>query len=237
MHHERPLATKTVFIPSDLTVDRPLRRLLRSSSLSKRMEEIQAELDAKEIPGDISYEEGKLLYRWAQRCHSKQTLVAVGALQGRSTAWLYHGAHGQAQLVVCPLEHHAGEKANYRYQLRKLGIEKQVQMHTHHAAETSGKPAEIDFLLIEGGKDRERIQKEVSLWFPRLKVGGILAFHDSLGQKNPEVHHVACSTLFDQPYFRRVRFKHSIIYATKTERTTQREKWAKKGIQQLLASR
>jgi len=240
MSQKRPIATKTVFISSDAsTTPSPLKKLLKQSKFSSEELAIEAELEAKAIPGNLSLKEGALLYRLAQRYRSEGVMIAVGALEGRATYWLARGSNRQAslQIVACTGDTSTNSETRYRSNLKKLGVDSRVQVCTRESFLSDEQPKAIDLLFIEGGTDRQAIKKDIEFWFPRLRIGGMIAFHDSIKRNNPEVHHVACETIFGQPCFHKVRFAQSITYATKVQRTTAREKLAKKGVKALLALR
>ncbi len=52
-----------------------------------------------------------------------------------------------------------------------------IQAESTHAAKSFNQP--IDILLIDGGHDFVSAAKDIEAWIPKVKVGGLVMFHDA----------------------------------------------------------
>jgi len=51
-----------------------------------------------------------------------------------------------------------------------------IRLYSHEA--TSEIPDELDFVYIDGNHDYEFVKKDIELYYPKIKVGGIIGGHD-----------------------------------------------------------
>ena len=82
-------------------------------------------------------------------------------------------------------------------------------------------PHPFDLLFIDGAHEYEAVKNDFDMWSTMLKEGGIIAFHDSVGNSWKDVAKVVEDNVYFSRHFKNVKFVGSITYATKvTENTT-----------------
>ena len=137
---------------------------------------------AMKVSGQIRKSEAMALYTMARRMGN---IVEIGCLHGRSTAALVQAAKVFKARVtsVDPFYLTPGTKqissaANWRNNLVAIGLEppELMVMESHQAAELY--KDEIAFLFIDGNHDYAHVKQDIEDWSPKVKVGGVMAFHD-----------------------------------------------------------
>ncbi len=137
---------------------------------------------AMRVPGQIRATEAAALYKMGRRLGH---LVEIGCLHGRSTAALVQAAAVfKAKLTsIDPFYVTRGMKQQsspgaWAGNLRKVGlpVPELIALESHEAAKIF--EDEISFLFIDGNHDYEHVKQDIEDWSPKIKVGGVLAFHD-----------------------------------------------------------
>ncbi len=137
---------------------------------------------AMKVQGQIRYSECVYLYRLARRISN---VAEIGCLQGRSTAVLVQAAKVFKANVtsVDPFYFTPGMKIQsspeiWRKNLEGIGLKapELLAMESHEAAKVYDK--EIGFLFIDGNHDYEHVKEDIADWAPKIKVEGVIAFHD-----------------------------------------------------------
>jgi predicted O-methyltransferase YrrM len=137
---------------------------------------------AMEIPGQIRETEAAFLYRLARRMGQ---IVEIGCLFGRSTAAIVQGSKvfGAEVTSVDPFIETANTNQLsspkvWEENLKGLGLDipKLLPLKSHEAAEAYHE--EIAFLFIDGGHSYETVKQDIEDWLPKVKVSGVVAFHD-----------------------------------------------------------
>ena len=74
--------------------------------------------------------------------------------------------------------------------VRRAGLESWIRVHAGRAADVAlGWTQPIDFLFIDGDQTYSVVMEEYRRWSPHLKVGGIIAIHNSIGDPRPPDGH------------------------------------------------
>lgn len=152
---------------------------------------------AKRIDGWLSDREAETLYDFAQR--ARGPIVEIGSCYGRSTAAIALGSmagdHNQVFAVDSFVGVHPGDRptANgeqpgwgpsspelLRANLDAAGVNGLVRI----VAKSSGEavddvPNDIDLLFIDGAHDVESVFRDISLYAPKVRVGGRIVMHDA----------------------------------------------------------
>jgi predicted O-methyltransferase YrrM len=137
---------------------------------------------AMRVPGQIRATEVAALYKMGRRLGH---LVEIGCLHGRSTAALVQAAAVfKAKLTsidpfyVTPGMKQQSSPGAWAENLRKVGlpVPELIALESHEAAKIF--EDEISFLFIDGNHDYEHVKQDIEDWSPKIKVGGVMAFHD-----------------------------------------------------------
>jgi predicted O-methyltransferase YrrM len=150
--------------------------------LSIEYEMKRAGRTAMMVPGQIRETEAAFLYKLARR---KGNLVEIGCLFGRSTVALVMASQAYKAEVtsIDPFIETANTNLLsspkvWQKNLTGLGLEvpKLMKMISHDAAKQYSD--EIAFLFIDGGHSYETVKQDIEDWLPKIKVTGVVAFHD-----------------------------------------------------------
>lgn len=137
--------------------------------------------------------------RWlAERASERETVVEVGSWMGRSTKALGMCVRG----VVYAVDHWLGSPAvnDWCYlEIQKVGADGCFDMFKKNVAEevASGRivpvkaesaeaarqltellPGGADMVFIDGDHEYEEVKRDIALWRPLVKKGGLLSGHD-----------------------------------------------------------
>lgn len=156
--------------------------MLRSDRIPQR--EIEAAVErALQIQGLFHRDEARFLYRLARR---KGEIVEIGCWRGRTTAILLQAATvwGATVTTIDPFKvlsprTPAGSRAIWETNLRRVGLvpPRLLEMTSDEASAVyEGK---ISFLFIDGDHGKAGVLRDLANWAPRVKVGGVMAWHDA----------------------------------------------------------
>jgi len=181
----------------------------------------------KDIDGWLTPGEGRTLFDLARLCKGKGVIVEVGSWKGKSTIWLAHGSKQGPNAPVYAIDPHTGSTQTqeligqgYTYpefeaNIKKAGIEDIVVpliMTSEEAVKEFQEPVELVF--IDGDHSYEMVKLDFELWFPKLIMGGIMAFHDAFrGWPGPE--QVVKEYIRNSAHFAKVTTVGSLVFATK----------------------
>jgi predicted O-methyltransferase YrrM len=136
---------------------------------------------AMTIPGQMRESELAFLYRLARQ---KGPIVEIGCLHGRSTSVLMKAAE-KFDAEVASIDPFM-ETPNttqpsakfWRINLKVAGlpIPHLMEMKSHEASPLY--LSEIGLLFVDGGHSYEDISQDIQDWVPKVKIGGLVAFHD-----------------------------------------------------------
>lgn len=200
-------------------------------------------LDVQKITTDVNgflsqngkaLREGEVLYYLAKKCPKEGAIVEIGSWQGKSTIWLGKGSVAGNQCPIFAIDPHTGSPEHqngspvWTFDLFKKNISKtNLEAIVHPIIKTSQLAAadfnrQIDLLFIDGAHEYESVKDDFECWFPRLKNGGIIAFHDSfLGW--PGVNQVVKEKVYFSSCFKKICYINSITFAQKISRVTLRD--------------
>lgn len=204
--------------------------LLRHTLNSRRRQELATvREDVRGVEGWLTDAEGMLLHELARSCTGRGAIVEVGSWKGRSTVWLARGSRAGAGARVFAVDPHTGSEehhlefgevntlSEFRHNISQAGaasfVEAIVATSEVASAEFSGA---VELAFIDGAHDYESVRSDINAWFPKLVIGGVVAFHDTISQW-PDVMRAIRMELVDPGLVDRVQFVHSILYARKRE--------------------
>ena len=192
---------------------------------------------ARRIGGWLTDAEGNALFELARQRTPERDAVVVelGSWQGRSSVLLAAGLAGkQNPRLICvdPF----GEDENRRYQaefyqpaisamrlslecvfqrnIRRCGLNhmvKPIKGYSFEAVRVWQEP--IDILFIDASHDYESVHRDLLLWAPFVKVGGLVALHD-VSPNWPGPSRVMAEDL-QPPYFGDLGQADSLLWAVK----------------------
>ena len=180
------------------------------------------------IDGWLADIEGKQLYHLAKACEGKGVIVEIGSWQGKSTVWLGKGAQAGHHPSIYAIDPHQGNvimnESNptmstldtFNNNIRQAGLEQLVTpvvKTSVEAAKDFDRP--IELIFIDGLHEYEHVKTDFEAWFPKVILGGIMAFHDTVG-KAPGPRKLVDRYVYRSHSFKNVRFTGSITFAEKT---------------------
>lgn len=176
--------------------------------------------------------EGEVLYHLARRCGRNGMIAEIGSWKGKSTIWLGKGAQ-LSQNTVYAIDHHIGSPEHrkggtevwtfdeFKENISRANLSKCVIPLLMQSKEATGKINEkLNLLFIDGAHEFEAVKADFDLFIPKMKKGGVIAFHDSFRWRWPGVRKLVHKEVFRSPNFSKVRYIDSITYAVVTERAT-----------------
>ena len=137
---------------------------------------------AMRVPGQIRKTEAAALYKMGRRLGN---LVEIGCLHGRSTVALVEAAKKFKATVTSVDPFYTTPNINpqsspeiWQANLEAVGLKAPnlLAMESHQAAAVYNE--EISFLFIDGAHDYEHVKEDIADWVPKVKVSGVIAFHD-----------------------------------------------------------
>lgn len=190
---------------------------------------IEAEIET--IDGWLHPREARRLYELARHCQGRGAIVEIGSWKGKSTVCLARGSLAGQGAKVHAIDPHTGSPEHaremgqvwtfdeFRQNIERAGLQAQVEPHVDFStsvAKVFSEPVELVF--IDGLHEYEGVKADFDGWFPKVMVGGTIAFHDTTGW--PGVLKVVVDDVFKSRHFRRVRFVRSIVHAEKVAQNT-----------------
>ncbi len=146
------------------------------NELVKKAHEIDSYIEKKL---GISMSEGIALMALVRGMGGGSVYVELGAFRGRSGAFL--SAFAKEGDKVYSIDHWESrhDRATYVHNLQKLGYFDRVEpIHSTSEEACKNWNKEIDLLLIDGNHHYDSVSIDYFRWYPHVKVGGIIAFHD-----------------------------------------------------------
>lgn len=138
------------------------------------------------------------LYHAVQNLPDDATIVEIGSYMGRSTTAMAFACRGSKRQIFA-IDTFAGNESDFvkgknnvdwegggylevfKENLRTndlLGFVTPVQAYSFEAGKKWNEP--IDFLFVDGSHEFEDVLQDFELFFPHVKPGGVVAFHDVL---------------------------------------------------------
>jgi predicted O-methyltransferase YrrM len=147
-----------------------------------------------EIDGWMEEDELEFLHAMASAC---TTGIEIGAFKGRSTCALAHALKDKKDARLSVIDTFEGtgtsREAEFKGHPERLFREFMENLGERDLAGvvipflgSSGdrvlvnhfEDASVDFLFIDGSHDRESVTRDLALWTPKVKKGGVLCGHD-----------------------------------------------------------
>lgn len=140
---------------------------------------------ARRIPGQLTENEVSLLFHLARMRTSAiaPVIVELGAWRGRTSLPLAAGLCGKARPRMFLVElggEAAGEldRQTLHSILRRCRLAHIVETVPGHSCEAVANWKDsVDILFINATQDHDKLQSELSLWLPFVKLGGIVVLH------------------------------------------------------------
>lgn len=178
------------------------------------------------IDGWVSDIEGELLYDLARNCKGDGVIVEIGSWKGKSTIWLGKGSKAGNKLKVYAIDPHTGSHEHkkesdkvwtfeeFKKNISKAQVE-DVVVPIPKASEETAKNFNqtVELIFIDGAHDYDSAKLDFELWFPKVKDGGVMAFHDTIGWRGPTK--VVRESVYNSKNFRNIGLVGSITYAEK----------------------
>ena len=179
----------------------------------------------KVMEGHVTEFEGALLHFLATHANKKGVIVEIGCWKGKSTAKLASGSMRGPRIKVYAIDNHLGPqnprvkgkrkssftdfKKNIQYfEFKKIIVP--IHKKSENAVKTFKKP--ISLLFIDGDHAYREVKKDLELWFPKVLIGGTIAFHDNI---SPGPERVLKEYVRSNPAFSQVKDFGIITIATK----------------------
>lgn len=146
---------------------------------------------ASKIRGWLTKSEALFLYNIAMSTPKEGLIIEIGSWEGRSTVCLGQGCKDGNGASVYAIDPHTGSSEHRKmwgkvdtYQtflnnIREASVDKYVRPikdTSENAAKDFNK--EIDFIFVDGAHEYKYVKLDYETWFPKLKTGGLIAFHD-----------------------------------------------------------
>lgn len=181
--------------------------------------------------GFLQKDEGPLLYHLARNV-KKGCIVEVGSWKGKSTVWIgWAIKDSKKKIPFFAIDPHTGSEEHqikkkkvwtfdeFKTNIKNGKVSSVVKPLVMTSEEAVGKIKQpVAFVFIDGDHAYEAVKKDFELWFPKVRVGGVMAFHDSTNWPGPKK--VTKDHVYFSNYFKDVKFMQSITYATKVKRNT-----------------
>lgn len=154
-----------------------------------RVDKLQQLTD--EVEGWLTQPEGRLLYHLARNCRRGHAIVEIGSYQGKSTIWLAHGAKDGNRPKLYVIDPHNGIPPTldrFLANIHKASVDDivvPIVKKSEDAAQDVAEP--IDLVFVDGNHSFEYVKKDFDLWFPKITMGGTMAFHDVIWSFGPRV--------------------------------------------------
>jgi cephalosporin hydroxylase len=140
------------------------------------------------IEGWIFLEEGRLLHDLA--AHSTGTIVEIGSWKGRSSYALSQGSEAGMNFPVVCIDHFTGSVEHREtaqgpvwtfpdFYNNIQGCTNIVTMITDSIQASKIIGNDLGLVFIDGSHDYESVKADFDAWFPKIKIGGFVALHDT----------------------------------------------------------
>lgn len=188
------------------------------------------------VDGWLDYGEGELLYRLASECSGEGVIVEIGSWKGKSTIWLAAGSLRGKRVSVHAIDPHLGSPEHrsgdhpvwtfddFKANINMAGVQEMVVPIVETSEQAGAKfVAPVSLVFIDGAHEYEAVRLDFEVWFPKVVIGGIVAFHDTIGWEG--VKRLVEERVFRSTEFKRVRFIHSITYGIKVGENSSLERF------------
>lgn len=136
---------------------------------------------ARSVGGQINVAESLFLMAAAAQNWGAGEILEIGSFQGRSTACLAFGNSQPASKVITIDPHYHGSYEIFKRNMSRLGLTEKVEAYKATSEEVArqGWARPLRLLWVDGHHEYEFVKKDIELWEPHLREGGLIALHDS----------------------------------------------------------
>jgi predicted O-methyltransferase YrrM len=150
---------------------------------------------AGSIEGWLTSAEGEMLFNFAMNL-PEGNIVEIGSWKGKSTFYFACGLVKRGKGYIYSVDHHTGSIEQQKrikepintlneftenMRIRNVGhIIKPLVMDSITASKNLND--DIGLIFIDGSHDYESVRSDFEAWWPKLQVGGIIAFHDYISK-------------------------------------------------------
>ncbi|MBI5152185.1 class I SAM-dependent methyltransferase [Candidatus Peregrinibacteria bacterium] len=187
--------------------------------------------EIEKIHGWLTKNEALFLYNSAKQIKKENAIVEIGSWKGRSTICLGKGSSDGNGVKIYAIDPHTGcpelwkkyGRVNtfreFQQNISKACIADYIEIikdTSQNAAKKITKP--VEFIFIDGDHSYHSTNLDFKLWFPKVKNGGILAFHDSWHFIGPKL--VTAINLLFSSKIRNPKMVDSITYFQKVQKNS-----------------
>ena len=147
---------------------------------------------ASAVNGWLTRREAEFLYEAARAVPRGGRIVEIGSFFGRSTLCLAFGSRDGNQAPILAVDPHYGSPKHERMigcadtypsfvaNLEAAGVGALVEP-VHATSERAAAECEgpLDLIFVDGSHELLAVRTDFERWFPKLRDGGTIAFHDS----------------------------------------------------------
>lgn len=148
--------------------------------------------EVSHIEGWLTEAEGYFLYDIAKRIYPGNTIVEIGSWKGKSTICLGNGSRDGGKAIIYAIDPHQGSSEHqktfgevdtfpeFTQNINKASLDefiRPIRQTSEEAANSFSEP--IEFVFIDGAHEYQLVNLDFKMWFPKVVVGGKVAFHDS----------------------------------------------------------
>jgi predicted O-methyltransferase YrrM len=137
------------------------------------------------VEGLLEEREGLCLFGLARRAAALGNAVEIGSYKGRSTWYLAQALESAASpfRVVAIDPHLEGTTEAFAETLRSTGIADRVDTRAAFSQDVAvGFDEPVGLLWIDGDHSYAGVRRDFEEWFPKLALGGYVAFHDTINR-------------------------------------------------------
>lgn len=177
--------------------------------------------------GWLTKNEQDCLCKLAKSCTGKGVIVEIGSWKGKSTICLAKGSQLGRRVPIYAIDPHTGAPEHhaifstteiwtfdeFKKNIKEAGVEDLVNSivdRSENVAKNWDKP--IEFLWIDGAHAYESALLDFKSWYPHLIDGGIIAYHDNIG----EVKAVVKEKIWLSGHFKNCGLVDLIAFGTKS---------------------
>src|SRR3989344_2109646 len=191
--------------------------------------------DISKIGGWLTETEARFLYGCAKKLSQDSVIIKIGSCKGRSTICFGMGAKDGNFVKIYAIVPHTGSSEQRRWYGKVNTYDEfikniktaDVDKYIVPIRKTSVDAAKefrwfVDFVFIYGAHEYEFVKKDYDSWFPKLKSGGIIAFHDCWHA--PGVHFLTAIILLTSSRVRLPKLIDTLTVMEKVEKNTAGER-------------
>ncbi len=179
------------------------------------------------VEGWLSKKEGDALYKLASEAGG--VIVEIGSYKGKSTIQLALGSKNGCREKIYAVDPHTGSQEHQKKgqvwtfdefirNISNARVDDIIEplVMTSQQAVSRFEDNSISLIFIDGSHEYEDVKNDFFSWYPKIKEGGIMAFHDSLAWQG--VKKVVKENIYKSRNFKNTRLVESITIAKKVRK-------------------